>query len=184
MLRVEVKDLKDKAIVLHIDELPDFFDLSDDDFQFIDRVRGDVEFRRMEDEIIAEGCLRATVRTRCVRCLDAMHLRLEPGVHLTYSHDPSLLSNEVVVEIGTEAPIYYDGEAINPRNDFRELILIELPNFPLCSENCKGLCAGCGANLNRESCSCGQKREYESSEGWKQQLRSIRLGKKSAKHLK
>ena len=29
-----------------------------------------------------------------------------------------------------------------------------IPIKYLCSEDCKGLCSVCGANLNRESCSC------------------------------
>ncbi|MGN0550731.1 MAG: YceD family protein [Acutalibacteraceae bacterium] len=33
-------------------------------------------------------------------------------------------------------------------------IILELPLKFLCSENCKGLCQGCGANLNIESCKC------------------------------
>ena len=183
MLKVDVKNLKDRTMVLHVDERSEFFDLSDKEFLFIDRVRGDVEFQRLEDEIIAEGHLRATVRTHCVRCLNAMQLTLEPEVHLLYAHDRSLLSSEVVVEMGTEVPIYFDGEAINPRDDFRELILVDLPNFPVCSQNCKGLCAGCGANLNREPCRCQQK-VGKSTETWKRQLRNIKIGKRDVNQSK
>jgi uncharacterized protein len=174
MLKVDVKELKDKSVVLHIDERPDFFELSDKEFLFFGHVVGEVEFQRLENEIIANGFLRATAKTRCVRCLDAIELTLEPRVHLTYAHDPSLLTNEMVVEMGAEVPIYYDGESINPRDDFRELILLDLPNFPMCSPHCKGLCAGCGTNLNREQCRCKQKTEGP-DEGWKSELRNINL---------
>ncbi len=34
-------------------------------------------------------------------------------------------------------------------------LLAQLPMRYLCSEDCKGLCMHCGANLNVESCSCG-----------------------------
>ena len=33
-------------------------------------------------------------------------------------------------------------------------ILINLPMKVLCSENCKGICNRCGANLNSQSCDC------------------------------
>lgn len=33
-------------------------------------------------------------------------------------------------------------------------VLLELPAKHLCSENCKGLCSMCGANLNLGSCDC------------------------------
>jgi uncharacterized protein len=32
--------------------------------------------------------------------------------------------------------------------------MLALPTRPLCDENCRGLCGGCGANLNREPCAC------------------------------
>ena len=33
-------------------------------------------------------------------------------------------------------------------------IILSLPFQFLCSEDCKGICAGCGKNLNRETCVC------------------------------
>ena len=35
-----------------------------------------------------------------------------------------------------------------------EVFLLELDTQNLCSEDCKGLCSGCGADLNREPCRC------------------------------
>jgi uncharacterized protein len=36
----------------------------------------------------------------------------------------------------------------------REVIMAELPELPLCRPDCRGLCPGCGVNLNREACRC------------------------------
>lgn len=36
----------------------------------------------------------------------------------------------------------------------REDVLLELPTKYLCSEDCKGLCPVCGADLNKGSCGC------------------------------
>lgn len=38
---------------------------------------------------------------------------------------------------------------------------LELPHTPLCDDECKGLCAGCGANLNIEECTCEKTEEEE-----------------------
>ena len=35
-----------------------------------------------------------------------------------------------------------------------DVFLLALDTKNLCSEDCKGLCAGCGADLNREPCRC------------------------------
>lgn len=39
----------------------------------------------------------------------------------------------------------------------RDAVLLEIPQAPLCSPECLGLCPGCGVNLNDEECRCSQK---------------------------
>jgi len=39
---------------------------------------------------------------------------------------------------------------IAPR--IHDAVLLGIPNYPLCSEDCKGLCPVCGANLNVTTC--------------------------------
>ncbi len=36
----------------------------------------------------------------------------------------------------------------------REAFILNMDTKTLCREDCKGLCSGCGANLNREVCRC------------------------------
>ena len=36
----------------------------------------------------------------------------------------------------------------------REELLLSQPTKPVCKEDCKGICAGCGAELNSEPCTC------------------------------
>ncbi len=36
----------------------------------------------------------------------------------------------------------------------RDACILELPLAPLCSDTCRGLCPTCGANRNRDECSC------------------------------
>ena len=36
----------------------------------------------------------------------------------------------------------------------RDAFILDMDTKFLCSEDCKGLCPGCGADLNRESCRC------------------------------
>ncbi len=37
-----------------------------------------------------------------------------------------------------------------------EMILLNHPIKMLCKRECKGICPGCGADLNKESCCCGE----------------------------
>jgi uncharacterized metal-binding protein YceD (DUF177 family) len=44
--------------------------------------------------------------------------------------------------------------AVDITEDIRESVLLELPNFPLCGEACRGRSLYCGQNLNRTDCGC------------------------------
>ena len=49
---------------------------------------------------------------------------------------------------------YYKDETIDLGEVVREQFYLALPMKPLCRETCKGLCPVCGANRNRETCTC------------------------------
>ncbi|MFP3869874.1 MAG: DUF177 domain-containing protein, partial [Syntrophobacteria bacterium] len=53
---------------------------------------------------------------------------------------------------------FYDGVTIDVDLIVAEQIFLALPQKPLCQPHCRGLCPGCGADLNYESCRC-EKRE-------------------------
>ena len=48
----------------------------------------------------------------------------------------------------------YTGHVLELDDAVRTAILLELPSRILCKEDCRGLCAQCGANLNVNVCSC------------------------------
>ena len=60
------------------------------------------------------------------------------------------LANE---ESGDTVLLDKDGE-LDLDGLMEEVFLLEMDTKNLCSEDCRGLCPGCGADLNRESCRC------------------------------
>ncbi len=61
----------------------------------------------------------------------------------------SLTTDENDDYIITDEDGFIDLEAV-----FCDELLLELPTKLLCREDCKGLCAKCGTNLNKKSCGC------------------------------
>ena len=45
-------------------------------------------------------------------------------------------------------------EVIDLEEEIRQLLILELPDRPLCREDCRGLCPQCGKNLNIGACGC------------------------------
>ena len=49
---------------------------------------------------------------------------------------------------------YYSSEVLDLSDVILQHLLLELPAYPLCSNDCKGLCQKCGINLNKKTCFC------------------------------
>jgi uncharacterized protein len=49
---------------------------------------------------------------------------------------------------------YYRDDQVDLSELLREQFYLALPMKPLCRDDCKGLCAQCGTNLNTGTCDC------------------------------
>ena len=70
--------------------------------------------------------------------------------HDTHGHHPPPAEEE------DEETYPLRGELLDLQPLVRDALLLELPLAPLCSEDCRGLCPTCGADLNDGPCSCDQ----------------------------
>ncbi len=67
---------------------------------------------------------------------------------------------DAAVELGMELAeddldLYgYENEEVDLTPLFRDQMVLAVPFAPLCKEDCKGLCAQCGADRNHEPCDC------------------------------
>ncbi len=64
---------------------------------------------------------------------------------------------EVTVPVEQPVDLFYDIkdiDEIDPLERLREILILSHELKFLCKSECRGLCAGCGADLNTESCVC------------------------------
>ena len=95
----------------------------------------------------------ASVSFECDRCLRALSVPVEQSFELQYV--PSLGAQDEMELIEKDLSTgFYQGEAIEVDDLVREQIELALPMARLCSEECRGLCPECGANLNQTNCVC------------------------------
>ena len=107
------------------------------------------EIYRVGTDVYLSGHLAGQVRATCPRCLDEFCGPLERDFRfLLVRTDPAV---EVEPDQGVDG---YAGDEIDLGPLVREQVLLALDPAARCSESCRGLCSGCGANLNREPCSC------------------------------
>ena len=103
-------------------------------------------------DIEISGSLSTSVHTRCAKCLEKASAKVSASFFevFTLTGDPDDL--DVFLYRGNEVDLH--------RLMFTTAILA-LPIRFLCKENCKGLCAGCGGDLNQQGCTCEQHVDQE-----------------------
>jgi uncharacterized protein len=82
----------------------------------------------------------------CVRCLETADVPLSISAREYQASSPA--GSE---ELSTP---YVEDDRLDLSSWARDAIALELPEKVLCREDCAGLCAGCGADLNRAPCAC------------------------------
>jgi len=95
------------------------------------------------------GRISGSVELPCRLCLLDVEVPVEEEVHF-------LLAETGAEEAEDPDVFLYEPSARNLdlRAAVRETWLLTAPAFVQCTEECKGLCAVCGTNLNESSCNC------------------------------
>ena len=91
----------------------------------------------------------------CARCVDPVAVPLEGEFDLLFRPEnaDADAGERAITEDETEIG-YYGKNGLLLEDVVREQVLLSLPGRTLCKEDCKGLCAHCGQNLNVKQCNC------------------------------
>lgn len=108
----------------------------------------DLTARGEEGIAYVEGELSLSVDIACSRCLDPVNERI--AVPFAEKFKPAASRKQT----NDEEVILVEEDPVDLEPMFEETMLLSLPFAPLCSEDCKGLCHTCGANLNEQNCGC------------------------------
>jgi uncharacterized protein len=123
----------------------------------VSQVRLEAHVSRHGEGMACSGRLVAVAHVPCSRCLEPYAMPVDRSFQVSYLPPPLPDPTEPELQIFREDldVSYLDAEgALTVEDLAAEQIYLEIPLKPLCSEECRGLCAGCGANLNHEPCTC------------------------------
>lgn len=144
---------KDISFAESTDELNSLYGAEEfRDFRFPPFLEVNLVYYRSGRDLFFQGRLGGVLEGRCSRCLKSYSFPLEKLFDFVLTPEPLAKSGELSRdEIGLS---FYAAEEINLSPFIKEQVLLALPIRPLCEDTCRGLCAGCGVNLNEESCLC------------------------------
>lgn len=159
-LKIRVADITEKERLLSGEEDLSCFPTlmqaqSDGECEFLSPVSVSLSVVREYDHIRVHGSVGTAVKLACSRCLSEYAAPLGSEFTIFYiKSDDAQPEDEV--ELGEEdlVSVTYSGDEIDFAGEVAEQILLCLPYKPLCSDDCKGLCFNCGADLNSAACSC------------------------------
>lgn len=136
-------------------------------------VNVDLELIPETGQVRLSGHLRTAVRLACSRCLQDFVVELDESMDMVLLRPlPAETPEEIDLrpqDLDTE---FYDGVTIDVDLIVAEQIFLAIPQKPLCEPNCRGICLGCGVDLNQESCRC----ENKASGSAFDVLRSMKIG--------
>ncbi len=135
-----------------------------------------LELMNADDMIAVTGVVEGTALRQCVRCLKEYDDPLAFSVHAAFAREgkdskgsprqpksldarkgrPAPAKPDVEVEEEDEGDerYFYQGDHIELAPMLREHVILAAPMQPLCQEDCAGLCARCGKDLNEGPCQC------------------------------
>jgi DUF177 domain-containing protein len=97
----------------------------------------------VSDGLLVTGTVEGAWEGPCRRCLRPVDGLLKVDVQELFESTP---------RDGESYPLGHDRVDLEPLA--RESLILDLPLVPLCREDCRGLCATCGADLNEGDCGC------------------------------
>jgi uncharacterized protein len=113
------------------------------------------------------GTLATIVRGECRRCLAPVAVPLSADVGALFTQDPEALEDP------DSYPLAPDATEIDVTPAVREELILAVPGYVLCREDCRGLCPRCGQDLNAGPCGCAPAAEprWQALESLKGKLR-------------
>lgn len=105
------------------------------------------QVRNMAGALVLEGTAATTLHLVCDRC--AKPFAREKTVRLE-----TLLAQELAAERSDDEIVLLDGDEVDLDDVATTALVLAMDSKNLCSEDCKGICPGCGVDLNVEPCRC------------------------------
>ncbi len=145
MIRINTTQIEDIPLSVEGDEKPDVLEIGPNDpAQAEGPIHYNLTATMAGNDLLVTGKAFVKVRAECGKCLAEIHTKLE-AVEICHLYEGAA------------------GQIIDVTQDIREDLLLEMPFTFRCSPDCKGICPGCGANLNTEKCRCRRKRRDNSA---------------------
>lgn len=171
VLTPKIADITAEGLSLSGDLTGEELGLTDADGSIRGTVAVGLDLRAIERTIFVTGVVEGTAVRQCVRCLKKFDDPMAFSVRVAYEREAKTPTTagkrnepqkrkapplEAEPEEQNDDLYHYVGDHLDLAPMLREQLILASPMHPLCAEECRGLCARCGKDLNEGSCRCGE----------------------------
>ena len=135
MIKLSIRDISSKGLDIQREVPKEGIGLSDEEVDIPSALLIKAHLKRVDNTVFAQTHVEADFGFMCARCLEEFHERQSRDYEFTFDLTPA----DEYIDLGEE---------------IRQEIILENPTRILCQDDCKGICGGCGVNLNSEPCQC------------------------------
>jgi len=123
-------------------------------FNQVLKVAVKLNIQKSAEEYYCQGEIQADVELECARCLKLFQTDVNGQTDFIVCAESTMEENKGIID--NEDYIILDGTGFTADLSpvVRQSLILAASMKPLCSENCRGLCASCGINLNNKDCAC------------------------------
>ncbi|WHH59872.1 DUF177 domain-containing protein [Petroclostridium sp. X23] len=116
-------------------------------YNFLQPVQVKGSIHKIENVFELDAQITGSVKVNCFRCMKELEKDFDFSIHENLTNDAGNNGED-------EDTIRFQGSRIDITEIVVNNTLMNIPVKYLCSEDCKGLCPACGADLNIEQCNC------------------------------
>lgn len=174
-VRYKFNEISTKLTHIHITRADEWLQTRlglSNNFRISEPMECKIEFFRDEKSVHLKGEINAKLVLVCVKCLDEFGSDIRKEFSTVLFNSPEFSTqiegNELTDETINEE--FLGDGILDLENIMLEELLLIVPDYPRCDENCRGLCPECGTNLNHKKCTCSKEENVKQSDGLKSLL--------------
>jgi uncharacterized protein len=115
-----------------------------------DIIQADVRLESVTEGVLLSAEIYAVAVGECIRCLDELEVVIDRKIQELYRYEPTndkgrkKKRDDEDLDLDIEDELQMEGDLLNLQTPIIDAIILTVPVNPLCSEECLGLCPGCG----------------------------------------
>ena len=129
-----------------------------DDYRFSAPLVWTVDVTNTGSALLVEGVVTGTGTCACSRCLEDVVYDFNGKIEgfFVINGDATSADDDDRDLCEDEFDFLPEDHLLDLAPNIEAALIVDAPDMPLCREDCAGLCAICGANLNEGPCDCGE----------------------------